>query len=111
MEPGRLDRAITLLRNEAKRATSGSGEAVPVLVAIAAVRAEVTSIAGRERFAGDQRYAEIDLRFKIRWRADVTPETVVRYDDGRGARLFDLAEVTEVGRREGLELFGTARAE
>lgn len=113
MEPGRLDRRITLLRVAEKTAASGAGTAIEGLEPIADVWAEVTPISGRESFASNQRFAEVDVRFRIRWRKLVSPVTAVKYDaqDGAGPRLFDVREVLIVGRREGLDVLATARAE
>ena len=113
MEPGRLSKRITLLRVAEKTASSGAGTAIQGLTPIADVWAEVTPISGRESFASNQRFAEVDVRFRIRWRKLVSPIAAIRYDsgDGAGARDFDVVEVIEIGRREGFDVLATARAE
>ena len=75
----------------------------------AEVWAEQVPLQGRELFAAQQVAARVDTRFRLRWRADVTPEAT-RVVDADG-RVFDIVSVLELGRREGLEVMATARGE
>ncbi len=100
-----MDRRITLERSDENIETSGDVTETPVRVAT--VWAEVTPLTGRESFASAQVYAEVDTRFRIRWRAGVTPEMMVNYED----RRYDIVAALEVGRRDGLDILATARAE
>jgi SPP1 family predicted phage head-tail adaptor len=54
-----------------------------------------------------QTVAEVDTRFKIHYRTDVSPlDRVVC-----AGTTYDVKGVLEIGRREGWEIYATARAE
>lgn len=105
MRSGRLDRRLTLQR---KTATENDyGEPVETWTTIATVWAEKIPVRGAERYAAMQTVAEVDTRFKIRYRTDVSPlDRVVC-----AGITYDVKGVLEIGRREGWEIYATARAE
>lgn len=108
LDAGRMDRRITL-RN-ATVAINAKGEAIETYSDLATVWAEVRDPTGREVFASEQRAAQIDRVFVIRWRTGVTNLTRIVYDDGAlGSQTYDVVEVAEIGRREGLALRAMAR--
>lgn len=62
---------------------------------------------GSERYANDQRQAQVTVIFRVRWwpgAASVTPADRIN-DQGQ---LFDILSALEIGRREGLEMMATA---
>lgn len=105
MDPGRLDRRIVI--QVSTPAQSSSGEVTDSWGTLATLWAEFLPGPGRESFSQDQRHAHVDARFRIWWRDDVSPLNRITYD----GRAYDIVEVLEVGRREGLELRATTRAE
>lgn len=107
MIAGRLDRRIAF--QVAREDQSASGEVRLTFVDHAEVWAERRSQAAREAFKSDQRYAEVDEVFRIRYRTDVTPDAKMRI--AFEGRAYDIKGVLEVGRREGLDVLATARAE
>lgn len=96
---GDLDRRISV-----QRATftidPEYGEEVPTWETIATVSAAVKQISGREFLAGNAEVNEQRAVFFIRWMPGVTVLDRVVY---LGAP-FDIDDVREVGRHEGLEL-------
>jgi len=102
---GRLDRRLTLQRRTLTE--NDYGEAVETWTDLATVWAEKIPVRGAERYAAMQTVAEVDTRFKIRYRTDISPlDRVVC-----AGTTYDVKGVLEIGRREGWEIYATARAE
>jgi SPP1 family predicted phage head-tail adaptor len=104
MQPGKLDRRITIQRQTVTQ--DSYGQDVVTWTDLATVWAEVGAVRGIERFAAMQTVAEVDTRFVIRHR-DVGPKDRISY----GGRTYDIKSVIEIGRREALEIHAQARAE
>ena len=83
------------------------GEPVESWVDIDTVWAQRLEIKGFEKWVAQQNKADIQIKFKIRYRDDITPANRFVFED----RDFDILTVEETGRREGLILTGMARAE
>ena len=105
MRSGRLDRRITLQRKTV--VANSYGEPIETWVDLATVWAEYLPTGGVERYAATQMVAEADTRWRIRYRADLTPIDRLSY----AGRIYDVTGVVEIGRREGLEIYSKARAE
>lgn len=105
---GRLDRRICFERATASQA-SPSGEQLLTWTPEVTVWAEVSPLGGRELFQAQALEAKADTRFRIRYRAGITPDETLRIS--YGGRAYDLRSVVELGRREGLEILAEARAE
>lgn len=104
MDAGRLDRRVSILA-----LTEGQddyGGVTEIWSPLTSVWARWLPGAGSERFAAASTYAETQGRFHIRWRSDITPQHRVAWD----GKEFDILDVVEIGRREGLELRVKARA-
>lgn len=67
---------------------------------LATVWANVRELRGTERFEAAQLTALVDAYFTIRYRPDVVPHMRLNYEGD----LFDIQEVLELPRREGLQL-------
>lgn len=101
---GELDRRISVEHRTLVR-DPDTNETIATWVQIASVRAAVRQASGREFLAGSAVIGERRAVFVIRWRGDITAtDTRVIYGDG----TYDLDDVREIGRREGLELHGKA---
>ncbi len=73
------------------------------------VWAQKEDLVGRELFVAQQIAAKTNTRFRIRYVDGVTPRETLRIVcDGRD---YDITAVSEIGRREGLEILAWARAE
>lgn len=105
MLAGKLDRRIDLLATT--QDVDAMGGPTKTTAVLATVWAEKRNLRGRERFAAAAISAEIDTVFRIRYRDDVTPVDAISCD----GRTYDVVSVAEIGRREGLEIMATARAD
>lgn len=108
MRAGQLDRRITVLRPIV--AQSDSGEETRSFAALATVAARKIENRGQERFAAQQYVGHAVRTFWIRWSSTVAvinDEYKILFD----GRAFDITDVREIGRREGIEIDGYARAE
>jgi SPP1 family predicted phage head-tail adaptor len=107
---GRLDRLIRF--QEAVSSQDDSGQEIPVWTPLGLAWAQVTPLRGGESYGSAQQVvADADTKFKIRWPEDfsVTPRETLRilYD----GRVYDVKEVIELGRREGLDILAKTRPE
>lgn len=102
---GDLDRRISI-----QRATLAEdptfGEMVATWSTVATVSAAVRQVSGREFLSAEVTAAERRAVFVIRYRADVLTTDRVVYL----GHPFDIREVREIGRREGLEIHAEAVA-
>lgn len=109
MRPRDLDRRITLEAQQ-DAAVGDFHELEEQYVPVRTIWAQVLPVNGREAFAAAQKFAEVDVVFRV-WEheaRDVTPEWRVRY----GGRLHDIVAVLPIPRdRAGLEIRAKARAE
>jgi SPP1 family predicted phage head-tail adaptor len=105
MDAGLLDRRITIER--ATETTDAVGGVTREWGPLATVWAQVLPISDGERWRAEEVAAHVTHRFRIRWGAGVLPTDRIVYE----GRIFDLSGVKEIGRREGQELTGAARAE
>lgn len=106
MEIGELDRQVQLLRPSTARDAT-TGETAVDYESAGEVWAKVENAGTREGQAAAQRYAEVDLVVTIRWREDLDVTWGVQYE----GRAYEIVGVEEVGRRDGLRLIVTGRAE
>lgn len=106
MDAGLLTRRIVI---EARETADDPdyGEPIEKWVPIAKVWANFRPTRGNESYAAAQRFADVQAKFHIRFRRDVTPKHRIAYD----GRLWDIVEVLEVGNREGLDILAKTRAE
>lgn len=111
MRAGKLDRRIALQRYSTTK--NEFNEDVPAWSTFATVWAGKSYRRANETTTADEIAAIRVLRFEIRWSSpleDLNPKDRIEYPIGSGT-LFDITEVNEIGRREGLEIFATARAD
>lgn len=74
------------------------------------VWAEKLDLSDRERLASQEVGAEITTRFRILW-SEAAAEINAKDRIVFGGRIYDIFGVKELGRREGLEITATARAD
>lgn len=102
MRSGELDRRITLETPAAAQDTFG--EAISTWTPFATVWAKYLPLKGKEQLDAQGVDAQQEARFHIRYRPNVT--TLMRFTfDGN---VYGIEAVTEIGRREGLELLARA---
>lgn len=102
MQAGKMDRRIAL-QHRSLAAANAHGERVPSYATYATVWAEKLDQRSREFFAAQGTNAERTTRFRIRHRADVVQTDRIVFN----SQNFDIVQVSEIGRKEGLELFAT----
>lgn len=109
IDPGDRDRRIVILRASTVQ-DPGTGEQVETWAPLDTVWAAKKDVSDGERMKAAEVSAEISTRFTIRWSSavsSVNPKDRVQYD----GRTYDIYSVKEIGRQEGLEITGTARAD
>jgi SPP1 family predicted phage head-tail adaptor len=109
MQSGAMDRRIRI--DQAQEVRSESGEIVQTWLPLITTWAERKPLQGSELFQAQQIAAKVDTRYRVRYRSDVTPGSDLRVVDLSDQREYDITAVLEIGRREGLELLASARAE
>jgi len=96
MNPGKLNRRVTLQHQNTVRDEVGQAKAV--WTDVATVWAAVLPLRGREYFESAKVNSEITVRIIIRYRADVKPSWRVKH----GADAYDIIEIINPadGKRE-----------
>ena len=102
MQGGRLDSRVTLQSRSVLR--NATGEDVVTYSDVAEVWAEKFDLRGREFYAAQQAKADVTTRWRIRWRSDVS----VLHRLVHAGRNYDINAISEIGRRDGLEIVTTA---
>lgn len=104
---GKLDRKITLQRKTVTR--SDSGEPSEAWNTHAVVWAHKLPMTGREFYAaaGAQIASEETARWRIRWLAGLTVQDRIL----EGAKVWEIRNVAELSRREGIEITAQAIAQ
>lgn len=97
-----MDRRVTL--QSRTLTTNAYGEQVVSYTDLDTVWAEKWDLRGREYFAAQQVNADVTTRWRVRWRSDVSVLDRVLYD----SVAYDINQVVEMGRQDGLELLTTA---
>lgn len=99
---GALDRRITLQERTDTR--DAAGEPIPAWTTLDTVWAALIPLTGREQFEAQQVNAQRPAKFQIRYRDDVTETMRISWD----GEVWDINGISQIGRREGLELTCTA---
>jgi len=103
MQAGRLDRRLTILRRTLSR--NSYGEQIESFDPLATVWAQKLDVTGREFFAAQKTLAENTTRFRIRWRDDLSVTDRISC----GGHEYDIKQLAELGRADGLEIVAVMR--
>lgn len=95
---GKLDRLVVIQSRTVEQ--NEYGEEIETWSDSATAWARFLPGGGDERFSAASVYASTEARFQLRWRSDITSQNRLIYD----AKIWDILLVTEIGRREGIEL-------
>jgi SPP1 family predicted phage head-tail adaptor len=102
---GKLDRLIILQRRSF--IPNEFGEKIETWNDLATVSAQRVEMRGSERHTSAQTVAQFDTKFRIRYKRTLGPvDRIIS-----GGRAYDIGPPLEIGRGEGLEFHGKARAE
>jgi len=102
MRAGKLDRTIAIERKT--ETVTPAGGVVAAWLNIATVRAEIVTQSASEFLTGFGEAENGTIVFRVRYLAGITTADRVTY----AGQVYDLKEVTELGRRRGLELRAVA---
>lgn len=108
MRSGRLDRSIQI--QAATTTQNDVGEPVDTwanLHSESSIPAAYTPQRGNERFSAQQLVGRAVVTFRVRYRDDVNTKCRIVYD----GKNWDIHDVREIGRREGLDIDASARSE
>lgn len=67
--------------------------------------ANVTPLTGRELYDARQLSAEVDTRFRVRWKSGLVPTMRILYD----GKIYDIYHIAEIGRRVAWQILAKAR--
>ena len=121
MRAGQLDRKITIQRQVTTQ--DDAGQEIAYWSPLASrLSASATPVSGDERFAASQFVGKRVIEFRIRYStalADVNPLDRIIYPamadesppEPAENEIFDIQDVREIGRREGLQIFAVSRSE
>jgi len=98
MNPGILDRRVTLQSLSVTRDSFGGQ--VETWADVVTVWASVKPLRGDEVYDATGKIAQRAVEIKIRYREDVTTLLRLQYE----AANYDITDVSELGRRDGLKL-------
>jgi SPP1 family predicted phage head-tail adaptor len=98
MRSGKLIHQITL--ETFTKTVSPAGTVKEIWAPLATVRAEILQQTATEFLRADAEAERNTMIFRVRYRQGITTSTRVTYD----GQAFDLVEIRELGRRQGLEL-------
>lgn len=101
MRAGKLDRRVTF---QTKTETKESDGGVSVTWADTFTTwANVLELKGKEKYEASQLVDKADIKLKIRYRTNVNVKMRFVYSDN----FYDIYSISELGRQDGLEIFGT----
>lgn len=98
MNAAKLDRRIQLYQSI--QTQNSWGETIYVDSLVDTLYAKVLPVGGRETFFAAQMVPEAVFRITIRYRSDLDTTYKIGFD----SKMYDIAYVAEIGRREGLDL-------
>ncbi len=107
MISGKLDRRISF--QSKSEAINASGERAVTWAADFTVWGAVIEMKGRERYENMQLTDRADVKIKIRYRTGITEESRFYYTRQGTTTYFDVYSIAEIGREDGLEIWGKRR--
>lgn len=115
MRAGRLDRLIAIQRKTVTRSNTGQ-EIITWTVVDSSRPAMVTPLRGEERFSGAQIVAQEQFEFVIRWSSSVSDleadDRIIYPSTSSPAenQIYDIIQVSEIGRRAGVRIVAFKRS-
>ena len=102
---GQLDRTISFNIIDGSRSSTSGAAKRNVLSTIANVPAAFIPVKGAELIRAGQVIDNFDARFLVRFRTDIAPKDEVVYNGVE----YDIYQISEIGRQQGLEILAKAR--
>jgi len=103
MNASNLDRYATFLRNYP---TNPNGASVDDWREIGSGWVSKQDVGGKTAYLSAREVAQIETNFTTRWRDDVEAGMRLQIE----TRVYDITRVDEIGRHEGLTIYGKVRA-
>lgn len=103
MRAGELDRKIVI--ETLTQTRDAYGATVDTWATFATVWAKKKDLRGDEYFAAQQVNVKVDAIFTIRWLSGVLETMRINYD----GKTWDIRNINELGRREGMELYAEVK--
>lgn len=111
MRAGKLDKLIVIRRRTRTR-DPASGELVETWAPLGpAISAELVEGKALERYASQQKIAEVSVAFRLRWAPGLLTLTPDEHRISYGQFDYDVKGLVEIQRREGVVALCGARAE
>lgn len=110
IDPGERDRLVTI--EQLTDGADGEGFPTEAWASLANTWMSKRDLSGRERFAGNQWSASVDVVFEMPWSPEMDPETVNVAKARRltyQGRTYDITRPEMRGRRDGIVLYCLAR--
>ncbi len=98
IDPGKMDRLITVQRRVENR--TGTGEAQYTWVTYTQLWAQLMDVGGRERYLPSGRQAEVSTVFRTYFDEGITETMRILYD----GVYYDIRYLNRIGYQEGLEI-------
>ncbi len=108
MYKGRMDRRIVIQR--ATETRDSFNNLVKTWSYLMKVWADKEDVRDSERIASQEVGAEITTRFRIEWYLsleDLNPKDRIIFED----KIYNISAVKEIGRKQGMEITASARAD
>lgn len=102
MRAGKLDRRVIFQTKSTTKNPYGE-KAVTGWSDTFTTWANVTELKGKEKYEASQLVEKADIKLKIRYRTNVDEQMRFAYN----SNYYDIYSITELGRQDGLEIFGT----
>jgi SPP1 family predicted phage head-tail adaptor len=103
VKAGALDRRVVIQTRTLTR--NAYGEQVESWATLDTVWAQKLDVLGREFFGSQRELAEGTAKFRLRWRDDLSVTDRLSFD----SKTYDIVQISELGRHEGLEIVAVAR--
>lgn len=102
MRAGKLDKRIIFQTKTEDKNTYGE-KSVTSWADTFTEWGNILELKGKESFEASQLVQKADIRLKIRYRTNIDEEMRFVYNNN----YYDIYSITELGRQDGLEIFGT----
>lgn len=115
MRAGKLDRLISIQQKTVSRSNTGQ-EVVSWAVLSSSRPASMAPLAGDERFGGSQVVAKEQFEFVTRWSSEIAgleaDDRIVYPSNDSPAenQIYDVVQVSEIGRRSGMRIVAFKRS-
>ena len=110
MDPGKMDRLLKIESPPTGQNTYGEVEATGAWTFFCNAWAEKRDVGGREVLADGVRLGEVTAVFRIWYLPGLSAQhRLTDITDGAGGAVYDVVNIKELGRKEGMEVLAKRR--